>query len=400
MKFKDELPIVGFFYSISGIFWIAMGIMAGYWVLYFNDLGISLTYIGLIFAANSVAMFLFEIPTGAIADIFGRKVSVGMAYTILGIAYITMLLAGTNILLLVILNFITGIAWTMESGAFEAWFVDTVKHKKKEKHLHKLLGRWGSTSNIGFIIGPLLGGVLVSFGYEKAFFTTAAIMIILGISILTFGKEYYFKRKKIHIRKDIKSTINNGKEAIHYAKNHPTISLFTIIAFLATTGGTLTYNAFQPHLISLGLNPSYIGYALSIGGILLVLQLNWSHKIRDILGSNKKMLITYGIIFGLTTITLGLVKIAILGFIIMIIYTAFHDLGSRNSPAYREITNKAIPSKIRASVLSVIGWSAALGMIMGNSSFGFLSDIFGANYIVITGGIIVTFAGLLYFKLK
>jgi MFS family permease len=345
-------------------------------------------------------MFLFEIPTGAIADIFGRKVSVGLAYTILGLGYIGMILSGTNLILLFILNFITGIAWTMESGAFEAWFVDTIKHKKKEKHLHRYLGRWGSATNIGFIIGPFLGGILVSFGYEIALFTTAIAMILLGLTILIFGKEYYFKRKKIHMRKDFKRTINNAKEAISYAKNHPTIFLFTIIAFLATTGGTLTYNAFQPHLVNLGLNPSYIGYALSIGGILLAIQLNWSHKIKNILGSNKKMLLTYGIFFGLITITLGLVKTAILGFIIMIIYTAFHDLGSRESPAYREITNKAIPSKIRASVLSVIGWSAALGMIIGNSSFGFLSDIFGANYIVVAGGTILTISALLYFKLK
>ena len=112
------------------------------------------------------------------------------------------------------------------------------------------------------------------------------------------------------------------------------------------------------------------------------------------------MLITYGILFGLTTITLGLMKTMIFGLIVMIIYVAFHDLGSRNSPAYQEITSKAIPSKMRASVLSIIGWSAALGMILANLSFGFFSDIFGANYIVIVGGIILTISGILYFKLK
>ena len=131
MKFKEELSTVGFFYLASAFFWIAMGIMAGYWVLYYASLGLSFTIIGLIFIANSSAMFIFEIPTGAIADIFGRKVSVGISYLTTGIAYLLVFFSGTNIFLLILFNFIAGIGWTMESGAFEAWFIDTVKHKKK-----------------------------------------------------------------------------------------------------------------------------------------------------------------------------------------------------------------------------------------------------------------------------
>ena len=387
MKFKEELSTVGFFYLASAFFWIAMGIMAGYWVLYYASLGLSFTIIGLIFIANSSAMFIFEIPTGAIADIFGRKVSVGISYLTIGIAYLLVFFSGTNIFLLILFNFIAGIGWTMESGAFEAWFIDTVKHKKKSKHLHKMLGRWGSMGNVGFIVGPFLGAILVGFGYDKALLATSILMLFMGLFIFIFGTESYFKKTKIHISKDIKKTIKNTKFALKFTKDHPTTYLLTIIVFLFTLGSTLVYDAYQPHVIAMGIPAPFIGYALSIGGLLIVLQLNWSHKITKFLGGNKKSLIIYAIAFSLVITSIGFIKYLPLLFITMIGYTTLYDMSGSMAPAFKEISNKVIPSKVRASVLSTIAWFGALAMIIANLIFGFLSDLTSPKIVVILGGI-------------
>ncbi len=399
MKFKDELKIVGFQYFASLVFWIAFGIMAAYWVLYFADIGLSFTQIGLIFIANSIAMFLFEIPTGAIADTFGRKVSVGLAYLTAGLAYLAMLLSGANFWLLFVFHFIAGIGWTMESGAFEAWFVDSVRHKKKSKHLHKLMGRWGSIGNIGFIIGPFIGAILVGYGYDKALLATSLISICLGITILIFGKEYYFKEEKRNLKENIKNSIKNAKFAINYARKNSTIILLTIICFLFVLGTTLVYASYQPHVVNIGIKPSYIGYALSIAGILLVIQLNYSQQIKDFFGSNKKSLIVIGSLFVLAIIGVGLIKYLPLLFIAMICYTAFYDMGGNQAPAFREIINKVIPSKHRASILSVTAWIAGIGAITGDLSFGLIADTLGPQIGVLIGAGIILLAVLLYFKL-
>ena len=399
MKFKDELKIVGFPYFISLTFWIAFGIMAAYWVLYFADIGLSFTQIGLIFIANSIAMFLFEIPTGAVAVTFGRKVSVGLAYLTAGGAYLAMLLSGANFWLLFCFHFIAGIGWTMESGAFEAWFVDTVKHKKKSKHLHHLMGRWRSMGSIGFIIGPFIGATLIGYGYDKALLATSLLTICLGLTILIFGKEIYFKKQKTHIKENIKSTIKNAKFAINYAKKHSTIILLTIISFLFILGTTLVYSSYQPHVVNMGIKPSYIGYALSIAGILMAIQLNYSKKIKDFFGSNKRSLIVISSLFVLAGITMGLTKYIPLLFIAMILYAGFYDMAGNQAPAFREILNKVIPSKHRASILSVSAWVGALGFILGDLSFGLIADTLGPRTGVLTGVGIILLAVLLYFKL-
>ena len=162
MNFKEEFNIAGFFYILSAIYWISIGIMAAYWTLYLVDLGISFAKIALITAMIPISSFLFEIPTGAIADLYGRKTSVFISYFLSALCFFGILLSKTNIYLLLILYFILGIAFTFESGALESWFVDSIKHKKQTKHLHRLFGRWGSTSAIGFVVGPLIGGMLVT----------------------------------------------------------------------------------------------------------------------------------------------------------------------------------------------------------------------------------------------
>tara|TARA_Y100000310_G_scaffold343891_1_gene453738 strand:- start:543 stop:1751 length:1209 start_codon:yes stop_codon:yes gene_type:complete len=399
MKFKDELKIVGFQYFISLVFWIAFGIMAAYWVLYFADIGLSFTQIGLIFIASSIAMFLFEIPTGAIADTFGRKVSVGLSYLIVGSAFFAMLISGANFWILICFNFIAGIGWTMESGAFEAWFVDSVKHKKKSKHLHHLMGRWRSMGSVGFIIGPFIGAILIGYGYDKALLATSLLTICLGITILIFGKEIYFKKQKTHIKENIKKSINNAKFAINYAKKHSTIILLTIISFLFLLGTTIVYSSYQPHVVNMGIQPSYIGYALSIAGILMAIQLNYSKKIKDFFGGNKRSLIVISSLFVLAGITIGLAKYLPLLFIAMILYAGFYDMAGNQAPAFREILNKVIPSKHRASILSVVALAGSIGFILGDLSFGLISDHLGPQTGVLTGAGVLILTVLLYFKL-
>jgi MFS family permease len=400
MKFREELETVGFFYFISSLIWLGLGIMAGYWVLFYLDLGLSLTTIGFLFATISLSTIIFEIPTGAIADTFGRKISVGLTYILVGLISFGVLLSGSNIILLFILFFLIGIAWTLESGAFEAWFIDTVKHKKKSKHLHKLLGRWGSIGGIGFIIGPLIGGYLVNFGYKLPYLVTAILMFLIGIIILTFGKEHYFKRKKLHIKKDYKKMIKNTKFSIKYARNHPTIYLLGIISFFLAIGLTLIYNAYQPHVIERGLSPSLIGYSLSISGILIVLQLHYSHKIQKFFGGNKQSLIFYGSLMAIGAIALGIIQFLPFLLVAMIVYTSIFDMGTDSAPAFREILNKAIPSKVRATVLSVVALVGSFGAIIADISFGLLSDTIGTGPVIILGGIILLIPVLLYFRLK
>ena len=70
---KDELKYLWAFYVerfISHVIFFA----PAFWIILFNET-LSLGQIGILFSIFAVSTFIFEIPTGAFADMFGRKAS-------------------------------------------------------------------------------------------------------------------------------------------------------------------------------------------------------------------------------------------------------------------------------------------------------------------------------------
>jgi MFS family permease len=80
---KNELKILSPFYAHSLLFNLSKVIMPFY-VLYFLDIGFSFFQIALISSIRSAISLIFEIPTGVIADKYGRKKSVFSPNTHLG----------------------------------------------------------------------------------------------------------------------------------------------------------------------------------------------------------------------------------------------------------------------------------------------------------------------------
>ncbi len=399
MKIKDELKTVGSFYVMTAIYWIAIGFMAAYWILYFSQLGLSFFQISLLLLMYPISALIFEIPTGAVADLFGRKISVFLSYALSGLAFIGVLLSGTNFPLLLFFYFLAGISFTLESGALEAWFVDTVNHKKESEHLHYFLGRWGSLSSIGFVVGPLLGSILVIGGVDKPFWATAITMLLLSFFVLLFGREDYFQQKPPKTIKAFQETLTTSKRGFTYLIKHPIILILTFGMGLLTLANTIYYNAYQPHVVQMGLLPSYLGIALSVAGFISIFSLNFSDKIKTMVGGSKKLLIISTLLFGFIILGVGLIKYLPLLFMSLVGVTALWEFAGHTSPAYREIFNKFAPSDIRATVISANSFNMKIGEIFDLLIFGFVSDYFGLQTGIVIAGVLVILTSFIYFKL-
>jgi len=401
MKLGEEFKTVGFFYVMTGIYWVSIGFMAGYWTLYLSTIGLSFSAIAILLAMYPIVSILFEIPTGAIADIFGRKVSVFLSYLLTGIAFTGVLLSGTNFPLLLLFYILAGISFTLETGALEAWFVDTVKHKKQTKHLNRLFGRWGSISAVGFAIGPLLGGILVTFGVEKAFWATALTMIALAVIVLIFGTEEYFKPRKTRIIDGFKQTFKTGKDGFKQIFTHPVLLIMTLTLTIFTFANMgIAFNAYQVYVVEIGLNPFFIGLALSLAGFISIFALNFSHKIKDFVGGNRNTLLLFSFLGGLVLLGVGVIRILPLLFLCMVLRAVFFEFASGPSPAYRELFNKYVPSRIRATTLSVNSFNTQIGDLLGIVVFGIFSVMFGLQKIIIFAAILMMVSSFLYLKIK
>ncbi|MBZ9633871.1 MFS transporter [Clostridium sp. FP1] len=135
----------------------------GIWMIYLASKGLSLTEVGLVEAIFHITSFLMEIPTGAVADIWGRKASriCGRISTLIA----AIILIYSNSFWGFVIGFIvSALSYNLESGAGEALLYDSLKEIGEEKKYMKVLGKNEIIMQMAHTWGLLVGGFLSDYG--------------------------------------------------------------------------------------------------------------------------------------------------------------------------------------------------------------------------------------------
>jgi hypothetical protein len=131
----------------------------------FIDLGLTLdqfVFLNLIWAAT---IFLFEVPSGALADTIGRRRLLIAASIFMTIEMLCLLMAPVNggalLLTLCVINRIcSGLSEACASGADQALAYDSLPEQDRTNAWDTLLGRAMRWRSIGFVIAMIVGGLL------------------------------------------------------------------------------------------------------------------------------------------------------------------------------------------------------------------------------------------------
>lgn len=162
---------------------------------YLNRLGISYALMFTIETIFSVCIFLFEIPTGIIADKFGRKISLFLGTLLFGISH---LISGTtlNIGVFIFGQIIGAIGLSLESGADKALIYENAKYQNKTpQEISAIASRFDGFGTIGMLIAFPLGSIFVAsriFNYTSSLglvFIATGISAVFASIIILFIKE-------------------------------------------------------------------------------------------------------------------------------------------------------------------------------------------------------------------
>ena len=131
----------------------------------FLDLGLTLDQFVLLNLIWAATIFLFEVPSGALADTIGRKKLLVTAAALMVVEMLCLLFAprdgGVILLTLCVINRIcSGLSEACASGADEALAYDSLPEKEQADAWDKLLAtamRWRS---VGFVFAMILGGLI------------------------------------------------------------------------------------------------------------------------------------------------------------------------------------------------------------------------------------------------
>lgn len=401
MDFKKELSIMWKFYLISILDGL-QNITGSIIIIYLFTIGLSTTTIGIFMALLSITSILFEIPTGVVADVFGRKLSTIISYFLI-LSGIIIYFLTTNFVWILIAFIITGFGTTFRSGAEEAWRLDYFLHYGNKKYLNRIISRNKSLFTISLMSSNFLASIILIllqpiYGFVSVvklmFFIKIILMIIM--TLLAFAiKEPYFKKKmiknyfkesigeaRIILKKSIKEIKSNKKLFYAFIAS----ALFILGSFAAQEGGPIHFN-------NNGINESLFGIIYGISFIFSYIALALNEKITNKFGLKKTIIISSIIIsfnYLLFGFNLGwwLVPIFFLQFF-------FWELLINNLSIRM---NEIISTKLRATVLSLKGITDNIPTMLSQIFiFGFMGDYFGISTALIFSSFFI-FASIIVFK--
>ncbi len=350
----------------------------GIWMLYLASKGMSLTQLGLLETIFHLTSFTMEVPTGAIADIFGRRVSRIMG-RMTNLISVIILLLSNNFWMFAVSFIFTALSYNLESGAGDALVYDSLKEIGEEERFMKVNGNKELFYQVASTISFLIGGILATKSYSVAFTLTIAF------GIITITQSFTFKEPSIGMvhRDEVKENvfIKQIKDSIKVIVKNPRIGTFIIFTESIMVFCTSIFFYLQNYLKADGYNEATIGVIYAISSLAAAITSTQVHRIERKVKEQGILLlipiITIACIFGI-----GFSKYHYIFFIIMMLTESVIFV------ATSDYINKMIPSENRATILSFESMVFSFFMITLFPVIGLVGDKYSLSFAFVCLGIV------------
>ena len=334
------------------------------------------------FAANAfftAGFVLFEIPTGVVADLRGRRTSYLLGVLTLVIStllYLFMWYVHAPFWAWAISSLFLGLGFTFLSGAFEAWLADALDHAGFKETLESVFAKGEIVEGSAMLVGSVAGGVIAQATNLGVPYGIRALLLVLNLifALMLMRDVGFTPAKGKRATEEIKSIL---RASIKYGlSNRPVRWIMFSAPF---TGGVTIYAfyAMQPYLLELygnstaygiaGLAAAIVAGAQIAGGLLVP----YLVKVFD---RRTSVLIVSQVI--------SVVVLAVIGFVpnfwVAVILLVFWGLMfSAVTPIRQGYVNALIPSQQRATVLSFDSMFGSTGGVVIQPVLGKAADVWG-----------------------
>jgi len=326
-----------------------------------------------------LSAFAFEVPTGAVADRWGRKASLVVSGIVSSVAVIVYS-SYPNIFVFALAEVLWALGFALLSGADEALIYDSLRKLRREHESKQVFGKYRSWEIGGIMIaGPLGSLIAVSLGLRLTMLLTVIPMSIAFAVALTL-KEPRFRHK--NKQKGYFQTILHG---VLYFKDHKVLKIlaFDNISFQVLVFFIIWTN--QLKLIELGLPIVWFGVVhAALAGAQVLVMSNFQ-RIEGLFGGDLKFLRWSALLSGACFILLGLASSVWLAVVMIVL---IGGLGLSRPVLFINYFNKHIKSENRATVLSTISMIGSLLVGMLYPLMGLFAE-YSLNMLLVAVGVLI-----------
>jgi MFS transporter, DHA3 family, tetracycline resistance protein len=350
--------------------------------------------------AMEATVFLFEVPTGVVADTYGRKLSLIIGFVGMGVAWLLVGVTSAPWLIVALWAF-WGISYTFTSGAYEAWITDEVG---VERVPHVFL-RGQRFAYVGALFGLALSVLVATQSLAAAVIAGGALQVACAVSCIFLMPETGFRRLPAADRagafKELRTTAVNGGR---FVRAQPLLLMLLGIAFFLGTASEAFDRLKEAHFIrEIGL-PGLGNFDAVVwfGGFAVVAMLFGFFAV-GALQRRFERAGTAGIaklLFGFTaTMAVAQLLFAVTGVAAVAIGALLTAMLARQLLLplwYTWVQQQITDSSIRATVTSITGQSDAIGQAAGGPVLGAVGNGFGTGAALGLGALLLTPALALY----
>jgi DHA3 family tetracycline resistance protein-like MFS transporter len=238
-----RLPATTVFYGLE--FALSMPAFVVAAVYFVREVQMSPLQLVLTGTVMEVAVFLFEVPTGAFADTYGRRLSLIVAFLIQGAAYV-LVGAVPEFWVIAVAWFVWGFGATFESGAYEAWITDEVGAER----VGGVFLRGSRLRYVGALIGLVGSVALALWSLQAAVIAGGIVVFTCGIGCILLMPETGFVRRPRHERgRPLEQIVGTALAGARFVRVQPLLLLIIAISFFMGMSSEALDRLWEAHFI-------------------------------------------------------------------------------------------------------------------------------------------------------
>jgi DHA3 family tetracycline resistance protein-like MFS transporter len=373
-------------------------------VYYVTVVGLSPLQLVLVGTVLEATCFLLEIPTGVVADLYSRRLSVVIGVSLLGAGMLLQGLVPTFAVVLVA-QVVWGTGSTFLSGADQAWLADEIG----EDAVGPVFTRETQLALALTVVATLVAGGLGLLGPGVPVAASGAGLLLLAVVLLIVMPEEHFHRTPAAQRDTLRHLLGTAREGLRVARRRPVVRTIALVALVVGLASEAFDRLWTVRVLESFTLPDVAGFdgdvvwftAIALTGTLvsLVVSLVVNRVAPRLVRAEHPTWLLASLVGAQVVFVLAVA----LGGSIWVVLAALWGRGAAGAlaaPIRSAWLNRHLESRTRATLISMTSQLDAVGQVVGGPPLGALANRTSTSTALVASAVVLSPAVLLYARLR